>query len=394
MPKGNRVAPGFWWDADNRVGYADFRVGGRKGRRVRAAFSDVSYREALRLFGELRDKEKESPASSTSLPSLESYWKEYGRLRSIKDSTREDYGGMLKTRVFPELGALRIDRITPARLLEFRSKLLTERISPATINRHLGLVRMLLNEARLRGLLRSHPVPPGAVPPLKEPEVVVAYLSPSERKALLEAFDDEEAFRARLASNRHLGPVKVGRQSPEPRRYGGGPRADTDAPHDSFERFRAAKPLFLCALDSGLSRSDLIGLSWHQVDLEGRTIRTSRTKTGTPVVMPMTNRLHEALATLQNTGPHDPVFRTHAGGRWSEVILKRYFTIAKELARIERPFRFHDMRHDFASALAQEGVSLFVIAQLLGHTSTRMTMRYAHLHPENLRAAIDALPGR
>jgi integrase len=69
-------------------------------------------------------------------------------------------------------------------------------------------------------------------------------------------------------------------------------------------------------------------------------------------------------------------------------------TIAKTLAGITRPSRLLDMRHDSASALSQDGAGLLVIAQLLGHTTTRMTARYAHLHPDTPRAAIAGLAGR
>lgn len=394
MPKGKKVTPGFWWDAETQTGYADFRVGGRDGRRVRAVFARLGYRAALNRFTELQATEGQSPASTTSLPTFKAYWTDYPRLRPIRQSTHGEYDYMLKARVFPDIGGVRIDRITAPRLLELRSRLLASGVSPATVNRYVTIVRMLLNEARLRGLLRAHPVPAGSIPPLKEAEVVVAYLSPTERSALLASFDDESGFRSRVARRQRLGPVKRGGQALGERRYGGGRRGDSEAAGEAFKRFHAAKPLFLCALDTGLSRADLIELSWYQVDLEGRTIRTTRKKTGTALVLPMTARLCEALTQIGPLGPNDAVFQTAAGERWSAVILKRYFSIAKGLAEITRPFRFHDMRHDFASALAQEGVSLFVIAQLLGHTSTRMTMRYAHLHPANLRAAIESLPGR
>lgn len=75
-------------------------------------------------------------------------------------------------------------------------------------------------------------------------------------------------------------------------------------------------------------------------------------------------------------------------------MLRRYFDIAKAIAGFTRPFRFHDMRHDSASALARDGISLLVIAQLLGHTTTRMTSPYAHPHRDTLRAAIAGLAGR
>jgi site-specific recombinase XerD len=49
------------------------------------------------------------------------------------------------------------------------------------------------------------------------------------------------------------------------------------------------------------------------------------------------------------------------------------------------------LRHNFASNLAQKGVSLYVIKELLGHTDIKTTMIYAHLQPENLRNAVDLL---
>jgi integrase len=155
--------------------------------------------------------------------------------------------------------------------------------------------------------------------------------------------------------------------------------------------FQSARPLVLCSLDTGLTRGDLIDLRWYQVDLSSNLIRIRRSKTGVPVHIPMTARLAAELGALPRGEDQANVFVTLAGERRSETMVRRYFDIAKAIAGITRPFRFHDMRHDFASALARDGVSLLVIAQLLGHTTTRMTARYAHLHPDTLRAAIAGL---
>jgi integrase len=56
-------------------------------------------------------------------------------------------------------------------------------------------------------------------------------------------------------------------------------------------------------------------------------------------------------------------------------------------------FRFHDLRHTFASHLAMRGVSLRAIAQLLGHKTLQMVMRYSHLSPEHLQGAAGLLDG-
>jgi integrase len=78
---------------------------------------------------------------------------------------------------------------------------------------------------------------------------------------------------------------------------------------------------------------------------------------------------------------------------YSAKTISTYFRRAKAIARIERRFRFHDLRHTFASNLASAGVSLQVIARCLGHSTTKMAERYARPDEASLRAVVSALDG-
>ncbi|MBT2789185.1 tyrosine-type recombinase/integrase [Paraburkholderia strydomiana] len=69
---------------------------------------------------------------------------------------------------------------------------------------------------------------------------------------------------------------------------------------------------------------------------------------------------------------------------------EKSFAAVLKAARIES-YRWHDMRHTFASWLVQSGVDLNVVRELLGHASLTMTMRYAHLAPDNKLRAVAAL---
>jgi integrase len=153
------------------------------------------------------------------------------------------------------------------------------------------------------------------------------------------------------------------------------------------------------AVNTGCRRGELLWLRWSQVDLARGVIRLTATdtKTGVSRGIPLSDDaqkvLKHRLAERDRLCPGSPWVFCHLDGqRLGERItdIKKSFAGACRRAGIE-DFRIHDLRHTFASWLVMEGTPLTEVRDLLGHTTVRMTERYAHLAPDNLKSAIGRL---
>jgi integrase len=147
----------------------------------------------------------------------------------------------------------------------------------------------------------------------------------------------------------------------------------------------------MVSLLTGIRRNSVFSLEWRDINFADRIIfvRADISKTQEYYVS-MSDLTFETLSLWhkqsKQTSPHDLVFPSPKTGQkldncnngW-EALLKR--------AGIEN-FRWHDMRHDFASRLVMRGVDLNTVRELLGHSDLKMTLRYAHLAPENKLQAV------
>jgi integrase len=152
------------------------------------------------------------------------------------------------------------------------------------------------------------------------------------------------------------------------------------------------RPIVTIARDTGLRRKNILELTWSQVDLGRNVIMIPKTKNGEAIGIPLTLTAIKVLSEAQRirhlNSPY--VFCDNQGKPYSPFRVSMSFKRATERARIEN-LRFHDLRHDFASRLVQSGVPIFTVKELLGHKDLRMTTRYSHLSPENLREAVSVL---
>jgi len=151
------------------------------------------------------------------------------------------------------------------------------------------------------------------------------------------------------------------------------------------------RPMVLLTVNTGLRRGEVLQLKWSDVDLLQRKVvsRGDNAKSGSTRYVPLND---EAVSTLQRWQPSAEVtgwvFPAHDGGRLTSI--KTSWKGVLNAAAIT-DFRWHDLRHHFASRLVMKGVDLNTVRELLGHSDLSMTLRYAHLSPEHKADAVAKL---
>ena len=155
---------------------------------------------------------------------------------------------------------------------------------------------------------------------------------------------------------------------------------------------RTLKFMVITALNTGMRLREIFNLRVIDLDFRNAMINLEHTKNGDRGKVPMTDALREILSdylAARNINS-DFVFCRDDGKPFSDI---RYaFKSALDKAGIEN-FRFHDLRHTFASHLALNGVDLYTIQKLGRWETVSMVMKYAHLSPQHQQRAINVLSG-
>ncbi|MBF8667997.1 site-specific integrase [Pseudomonas putida] len=271
----------------------------------------------------------------------------------------------------------RIDAITGRDLEQIRTTWLQAGNKPATVNRKMGSISGVLSRAVEWEIITTHPM--AKLKQLKvDSKGVVRYLSSDEnlklRKALDERQDEARAEREsantwRATRGRELLPSFSD-------------RAFTDH----------LKPMVLVSLNTGIRRGELFNLEWPRVNFSTKTLTIigDTAKTNETRHIPLNKEALETLREWQKgcRNKSGLVFPSSNGGRLEDV--KSAWLGLLERAGIT-DFRWHDMRHDFASRLVMAGVPLNTVRDLLGHADLKMTLRYAHLAPDSKAAAVELI---
>lgn len=227
--------------------------------------------------------------------------------------------------------------LTGADVIDYRAKRRGEPgkrgpVSNASVNRELQTLRAAMRYAE-RHYGQAMPKIEWKGLFLKEPPGRTRFLSPAEFAALSEVCDDE------------------------------------------------LRTIVLIAVSTGLRRDNIESLDWERVNLDQRRARMT-TKGGRAHSVKLNGAVVAALARTKPEARNGRVFtKPNRPKRWRAAVTASGLT----------DFRFHDLRHTFASWARLAGADIADISEALDHADIKMTMRYSHITPETHRTAFDAV---
>ena len=289
---------------------------------------------------------------------------------TVRQSTYEVYGHMIRPHIAPALGRIKLKRLTPAHVRSFYRDKLDAGLSSATVHKMHVVLHKALEQAVSDGLIPRNVSKGVNVPQTKQKEI--RSLTPEQAKALLEA-----------------------------------------ARGDRLEA------LYVLAIATGLRQGELLALKWEDVELEEAVLRVRRTltRTGGKVALglPKTNKsrrsvgltkgavealrehLYRQLEEMEQMGsiyrPGGLVFANRHGGIVNPSHLRNR-SFAQLLKRADLPptTRFHDLRHTCATLLLSRNVNPKIVSEMLGHSSIAITLdTYSHVLPTMQESAVRAL---
>lgn len=255
-----------------------------------------------------------------------------------------------------------LDGLVNADINKYLEMRKAEGIAPQTLKHALAVICGTVGFAR-RHRFR---VPDLDLPTIKVVNSKLRYLSIAEEERLLKALDPNRQGSGLCRSHNH---------EPELR-----------------QQLQDLYDLVVLLLDTGARCSEITGLKWSDIDLDTGTIRLWRPKVGNESILFMPVRSRDILVSRKLQATTENVFANKAGGTRNHVHAswRKAFDRAGLL-----DCTIHTLRHTHASRLIQNGLSLYDVQTVLGHSDPKTTMRYAHLDKAAVcakaRAVIDQL---
>jgi integrase len=291
-------------------------------------------------FGALPLRRNKAPLFLEIAEKYIEWAKENRANKGIDDASR------YKKHLAPRFADLRLDQITPLHLEKMKGELAKQGASPCSVEHCLKLVRQMVNKAKVWGLYDGeNPIKGVKLPRYQNQRL--RFLSYEEAKELLE---------------------ELKKISPQV--------------HD----------VALISLHTGMRAGEIFNMKSCDVDVRNGFINIPDSKNGLCRQTYLTKAVHEILAKRVNGNSPEYIFKSEKGTKIQEVS-ETFVRVVERMGLNsgikDRRYRicFHSLRHTFASWLALQGEALLTIKELLGHKTLEMTLRYAHLVPDQKRQA-------
>jgi integrase len=270
---------------------------------------------------------------------LKDLFNDYLTMRS-DPSTPQHYNNVLWTNTMMEFfGDIHVHELTSEHIEKYRIHRLREGLKKTSVNREYRLLKAILNKGIEWGKCTKNPV------------------------VRVKAYSEKESERVRYLETHEK--VRLMEACPLP-----------------------TQRLVYFALNTGMRKSEILNLCWKDVDFNLNLATIKRSKSKKPRHIPLNSEVINMLKSMPSISEF--VFGNENGkAKWT--LYRKKFEKAVKDADIT-DFHFHDLRHCFASDLVMKGVDLKTVSELLGHSTTKMTERYAHLSPAHKRVAVEMLP--
>lgn len=292
----------------------------------------------INLGADPRGEEKAKRAVLNYSDFFEQHYMPYVKVR--KRSFRTD-SSFYRLRLKAEFGDLRLNQITRQHIQTFHTRLSNEGLAAATSNHYLKLLKHSLNLAIDWDMLETNPA--SRIPLFQELNAIENLLSDEQLARLMMVLKTDE--------NRMVCMIAI----------------------------------FL--LSTGVRLNEALQAKWSQVDQKNRVWRipASNSKSKRTRAVPLNDSALDVLNQLTTRDRYENLFVNF------QTQLP-YTTISKVWGRLRKKadlnfLRIHDLRHQFASFLVNSGQTLFMVQQILGHSSPAFSQRYAHLSTKSLQEA-------
>ena len=260
---------------------------------------------------------------------------------------------LIQNHLIPAFGERKLHQVKKIELKEFVQLKLQEGYNPNTVNRMIAAIKMVFNRAEEWDIIQTHENPARGVRGVKARTRVDRFLTPAEAQRL---------------------------------------QKEVQASESPMLQYVIA---FL--LLTGARKREALDARWSDIDFDKKTWTIPLSKSGKPRYIPLSPPAIDVLDKLKSR-----CFRS-MGYRWDECdwifpnprtrkpFINIFFAWNRARARAGLPdVRIHDLRHSFASALVNEGMTLYDVKELLGHANMATTTRYAHLSNKRLHTVAAA----